>query len=129
MNDITKQYFLDAPLPLVYEKWLSNETIVPPAVEMAVTPKVGGNYTLVCLLGESKWTMFGEFLEVVPCEKLKYTWEWNGDGEISVVTVNFSQEQNQTKIDILHTDLPNEDSQARHSAGWDSYIEGFKKHL
>ncbi len=129
MEDIKKTYVVNAPLKLVYDKWISNDTVIPPAIKMDITPQVGGKYILISNLGDDAMTMAGVFKEVLPYEKLVYTWEWNNDGNESLVTVSFVDEHNKTRIELKHVGLNDRDSLLAHSEGWDSYISGFKELL
>lgn len=128
MPDIQKCYLLGYSVSDVYAAWVSDKTVIPPATKMRVEPTVGGKYTIICQMGEAEWVMDGTFEVVVPNEKLVYKWEWNKDGAVSRVTVLFSEAENGTRIELTHTDLADEALDA-HDTGWDSYIEGFEKHL
>ena len=129
MLEIQKTYQINAPVKTVYEKWVSDTTVIPPAVRMEITPEVGGRYLLVSKFGEIESTMEGYFKEVIPLKKIVYTWEWNKDGNESLVTVNFQEEGSGTKIELKHTGLKDRESADAHSQGWDSYIAGFQKLL
>lgn len=129
MADILKSYILKAPLQIVYEKWIANETIIPPAIKIDITPETGGKYILISQFGEDKWVMEGIFKEVIPYKKLVYTWEWNQDGKVTQVTVNFSEKEKTTHIDINHQGFEDEQSLAMHATGWDSYLASFENLL
>ena len=91
MEDIKKTYVVNAPLNQIYDKWVSNDTVIPPAIKMDITPQVGGKYILISKLGDDTMTMVGVFKEVLPYERLEYTWEWNNDGNEFFVTVFFKK--------------------------------------
>jgi uncharacterized protein YndB with AHSA1/START domain len=126
MEEIKKAYFVNAPLKQVYDKWISNDTVIPPAIKMDITPQVGGKYILISKLGDKETTMTGVFKEVLPYKKLVYTWEWDKDGNESLVMVSFIEEQNKTRIELEHVGLKDRESLSAHSDGWDSYISGLK---
>jgi|TARA_B110000438_G_C15692297_1_gene597320 uncharacterized protein YndB with AHSA1/START domain len=75
MPDITKTYHFTQAIDKVYMAWVSDKTVIPPAAEMRVEPKVGGEYTIICKMGESDWVMKGIFSEVIPEQRLVYSWE------------------------------------------------------
>ncbi len=133
MEDIKKTYVVNAPLNQVYDKWVSNDTVIPPAIKMDITPEVGGKYILISKLGDDETTMVGVFKEVLPYKKLVYTWEWNKDGNESLVTVSFIDEQNKTRIELKHAGLKDMDYLLAHSEGWDIVIlvvsGHFSRHL
>ena len=71
----------------------------------------------------------GEFLVVEPNRQVVYTWEWNGDGEVSEIDVRFEASGDGTRISLTHYGFTKEESVTNHDSGWDSYIEGFTNHL
>lgn len=125
-HTITKAYLIEAAVSEVYEKWLSNDTVIPPATKMNIDPVIGGEYVLVANLDDMEMTMTGIFQEIIVNKKLVYTWEWNKDGNISVITVIFSVDGNAARVELTHEGFQDEDTANKHSEGWDSYIEGFK---
>ncbi len=129
MSEIRKQYLINSSIEHVYQSWISNETIVPPAIKMDITPVVGGQYILISNFGMGELTMTGTFKEIIPNKKLVYTWEWNNDGNETLVTVLFSEANETTRLDISHSGFTDPQSLAMHDMGWDSYIDGFKKLL
>ncbi len=47
----------------------------------------------------------GEFLRVEPNARVTYTWEWNGDGEVSTIDVVFTRTDGGTHIALTHEGL------------------------
>ncbi len=127
--EITKRYELPFPLETVYAAWVSSDTVIPPATGMDVLPEVGGHYRLLMDMPDFKGMNEGKFLRVEPNQRVTYTWEWNGDGEVSTIDVRFSQSGDGTRIDLLHNGFTREESVTNHDSGWDSYIEGFTGYL
>lgn len=126
MLDFEKSYELPMPLARVYEAWVSEATVIPPASRMRVEPKPGGVYRLEM---QEDLAMEGRFLEVEPGARLVYTWQWTGDDESTEVAVNFRAVGDATQVTISHTGFVTEVSLANHAQGWDSYIEGLIAHL
>lgn len=122
--DIDKTYLLPFPVELVYSCWTSSKTVIPPATRMDIDPVVGGHYRLFMEMPDAKMSNEGRFLEVVSDQLLKYTWEWNGDGEVTEITVRFNARENGTEIHILHTGFATKESAVMHDSGWDSYVDG-----
>ena len=96
---------------------------------MDIDPSVGGHILLFIESPEFNAQMDGVFREVVPCETLRYSWEWNGDGEITEVTVSFRSQGDATQILVEHTGFLKEESRQMHDEGWDSYISGLTDFL
>ena len=92
---------------------------------MDIDPVAGGHYRLFMESAEYTGQNEGEFLLVEPERRIRYTWEWNGDGEVSEIDVTFSEAPTGTEISIAHTGFQSEESRDNHSSGWDSYVRGF----
>jgi uncharacterized protein YndB with AHSA1/START domain len=129
MMKIEKNYDLPFSLERVYSAWVSSDTVIPPATRMDILPEVGGHYRLFMATLDFQSKNEGEFLRVEPNARVTYTWEWNGDGEVSTIDVVFTRTDGGTHIALTHEGLQTAESVANHDAGWDSYIEGFKTHL
>lgn len=127
--EIRKTYELSHPLAKVYEAWISSETVIAPATGMDIDPKVGGHYRLIMDTPDFKTGNDGVFHLLAPDERVVYTWQWQGDDEVTVIDVRFEETDKGTRIQLLHSGFQSEDSRNRHDSGWDSYIEGFRTFL
>ena len=80
--------------------------------------KVGGSYTIKMHAGNGDiYTHVGEYKEIVPNEKLVFT--WNSDFvQNTVVTVTFSETDAGTEITITHDLMPSEEMAENHRKGW-----------
>lgn len=77
-------------------------------------------------------SIFGENIEVVPYKKLVQNWysheerKWE---KPSIVTFNLSEEKDGVKLELIHEDVPDENSKDI-SDGWkDYYLGPLKKYL
>lgn len=127
--DIEKHYELPYPPAQVYAAWVSSETVIPPATAMDINPVAGGHYRLIAEMPGYVGKNEGQFLIVEAERHIRYTWEWNGDGEVSEIDVTFSSTAKGTRIDLRHTGFTKQESADSHDSGWDSYIEGFTEFL
>ena len=127
--EITKTYELPFPVEVVYQAWVSSDTVIPPATSMDVLPEVGGHYRLLMEMPDFTGKNEGEFLAVDPNQRVVYTWEWNGDGEVSTIDVTFTASDSGTLVELKHTGFNKQESVDNHDSGWDSYIQGFTAHL
>jgi len=130
---IIKTYELPFSREKVYANWLSSKTIIAPATSMDILPQVGGHYRLIMSTPEFVSKNEGVFLIVEPISHVRYTWEWNHDGEVTEIDVKFSSSGLGTVIIIEHSGFTKQQSVDMHEHGWDSYIEGLihflsKKH-
>ncbi|MEX0317146.1 MAG: SRPBCC domain-containing protein [Ruegeria sp.] len=127
--NIDKEYELPFPVSEVFTAWVSSETIIPPASRMNIEPVPGGCYELFMDGPDGGASNRGRFHLVQPNERLVYTWEWNGDGEVTVIDVTFQSDGPQTRLRLSHRGFLSEDSAKMHDAGWDSYIQGLTDHI
>lgn len=123
--EIHVNYKVPFALSDVYAAWVSSETVIAPATAMDINPVVGGHYRLIMETKEFTGRNEGKFSVVEPERRVVYTWEWNGDGEVTEIDVTFSKIPEGTAIAIVHTGFQNQQSVDNHQSGWDSYIEGF----
>ncbi|MEM1435542.1 MAG: SRPBCC domain-containing protein [Pseudomonadota bacterium] len=123
---IEKCYQLPYPPERVYAAWVSSDTVIPPATAMDIDPRVGGHYRLIIEGPEFSARNEGRFSAVTPGKHLAYSWEWNGDGECSMIDVTFhaANDGSSTRIELRHSGFTQAESQAMHDSGWDAYIEG-----
>lgn len=126
---IEKVYQLPFPPDRVFAAWVSSETVIPPATAMDIDPVVGGHYRLIMKTEDFEGRNEGKFLEVENGTHLRYTWEWNGDGEISEIDVRFSESETGTQVELRHSKFLKQESVDNHSSGWDSYMTGFAEFL
>lgn len=129
MKTITKEWDLPFPPEQVYAAWVSSDTVIPPATRMDILPEVDGHYRLFMEMPDFSGKNEGRFLVVEPNKRVQYTWEWNDDGEVSTIDVQFSKTPDGTHISLSHSGFTKEQSVTDHDSGWDAYIEGFTKFL
>jgi uncharacterized protein YndB with AHSA1/START domain len=79
--------------------------------------KVGGTYQVPTKDGEIK----GEFLEIIPNQKITISWLAGCGGPItgSKVTFNFNKKEKGSSIELLHDGLSSEKLQTAHRQGWE----------
>ncbi len=93
-------------------------------------PRVGGRYTIQMIVPNDEYNVSGVYREVVPNEKLVFTWAWKStpDRE-SLVTLTFKDDNGGTLMTLLHEQFFDADARDRHNAGWTSTMEKLKKYL
>lgn len=122
---IEARYQLPFPTPLVYSAWISPSTVIAPATAMDINPVVGGHYRLLIDTPEFKSRAEGTFSDLQTNRHVRYTWEWDNNGEVTEIDVRFSPSaDNTTQIDLVHSGFISAESHDMHRAGWDSYMEG-----
>jgi uncharacterized protein YndB with AHSA1/START domain len=90
--------------------------------------RVGGKIRAEAVNQEGKkHRLLAVFKEIVPEEKLVYSWRWEEgmpDGGESLVTVLFRQlgESNFTEVTLTHERFPNSEVRDRHNQGWNGCL-------
>jgi uncharacterized protein YndB with AHSA1/START domain len=111
----------------VYSAWTEPEKVKrwfgPGDVEIVLAEfdtRVGGRYRIVGRSPDGEeHDVSGVFREVIPGEKLVYTWAWRSTPERqSLVTVEFRREGEGTLLTLRHEDFFDEPARDRHNAGW-----------
>lgn len=92
--------------------------------EADLDPRPGGVYRV---LVAGQFPAVGEFVEVVAHERIVYTWGWDtednpvGPGSTRVEWT-LIREGDKTRVQIRHSELPDDDAVAMHTHGWDHYL-------
>lgn len=89
-----------------------------------IDPRPGGIYR-VLVGGEHQSA--GAYLEVVPHEKVSFTFGWEQEGNpitpgSSTVEITLHPEGDKTRVRLVHRGIP-EDAVSDHTHGWDHYLE------
>ena len=131
--------FINAPRARVFEAWTDpaqlKQWFGPEWVrtrEIMAEGRVGGKFRwdLITCDGVEK-TIAGEYREIVPDERIVFTWK-HCDDEVwknctSVVTVEFSDCNRGTELRLKHEQLPTEESRDDHERGWTSVLDRLEK--
>ena len=85
--------------------------------DLKVDFRVGGKYFLNFL---GNGTNSGEFLEIIPNQKIVFSWSQNFNGEPdTIVTVDIKpQGDHQTNLTITHTGFRDQENMKKHEGGW-----------
>lgn len=123
MKTIKKTYLIAAPGSKVWQALVTPKIIdrwgAGPAT---MDDRVGTKFSL--------WggDIHGTNTKVVTNKKLVQDW-FGGDWEKpSKVTIEFTDEKGKTRVDLIHTDLPEEEVKS-FASGWDDYYFGPLKDL
>jgi uncharacterized protein YndB with AHSA1/START domain len=92
--------------------------------EAELDPRPGGVYR-VLVQGEHR--AGGEFVEVVPHERVVFTFGWDQEGNpitpgSSTVAITLHAENGKTRVRLEHRDLP-ADAVGDHTTGWTYYLD------
>jgi uncharacterized protein YndB with AHSA1/START domain len=70
----------------------------------------------------------GSYVEVDSPRRVVFTWGWESEESLtkpgsSTVEVTLEPVEEQTRVRLVHRDLPSDESRARHRHGWEHYTE------
>jgi uncharacterized protein YndB with AHSA1/START domain len=111
---IVFRYFVE---PMRMQRWMG--------VLVEAEARPGGLYR-VDVTGEA--IARGEFVEVVPHERVVWTWGWEGDEHgvppgSTTVEVTLTPDGDGTVVRLRHSGLPDADAADQHRAGWTHYLD------
>ena len=85
--------------------------------------KVGGSYSIENLLSNGdSLVIFGVYEQIVPNQKLIYTWNI-GESRAERVTVLFAEHLKGTEVTVIHQRISDVESQQRHALGWQGCLD------
>jgi uncharacterized protein YndB with AHSA1/START domain len=129
---------LNAAPAKVFSAWTDPEKIKrwfgPGAVQCtraSFDPRVGGRFEIAATSPDGKnHNVGGVVREVVPNEKLVYTWAWKSTPEQeSLVTVLFKPDGDGTLLTLTHEQFSDADARDRHQNGWNGALDKLEKFL
>ena len=94
--------------------------------------RVGGRYHVIMRKpgADEDHDVSGVYREVVPNEKLVFTWAWKSTREReSLVTVTFKPDGTGTLMTLLHEHFFDEDARDRHQGGWNGAMVKLEQYL
>jgi uncharacterized protein YndB with AHSA1/START domain len=131
-----------APPERVFDAWTSPAVLrdwwaASPdweGAEAEVDLRPGGAYRLSMrdTASGAVHTVTGEYREVVPPERLAYTWTWHGDppemrgSEGSLVVVEFVADGDGTLVLITHSGFAGERIRDLHEGGWTACLDNLE---
>jgi uncharacterized protein YndB with AHSA1/START domain/DNA-binding HxlR family transcriptional regulator len=117
---------IKAPMKSVYNAWLdptmlakfmiAGEGMTVPRAE--TDAREGGRFSIIMAAGDQELPHSGEYQKLEPFSKIKFTWESPFSVEGSTVTLNFTEVDEGTYIELVHVKFLDEESRNNHELGW-----------
>lgn len=134
-SELVLERTFNAPVALVWKAWTQAEHLMAwwgpkhhPATEMRMDLTVGGTWR-ACLRsvedGRLLW-MNGIIREIVPHERLVFTFQWEEEGERgleTVVSVAFTEEYGATRMVFRQVPFRSVTERDGHTEGWSSCFD------
>jgi len=88
--------------------------------EASLDVQVGGSYRIVMMSPEGEpHSPGGVYEEIVPNEKLVFSWKWAGSELVTRVTVELrASGADQTELTLTHEGFPDQETREAHDKGW-----------
>jgi uncharacterized protein YndB with AHSA1/START domain len=130
--ELTLSKVVRAPREKVFEAWTSpdwvkrwygmtDEWTVPVA---EIDLRVGGSYRIVMEAPDMPpLDEFGEFLEVVPNERLVYTMASGAWSDITQITVEFREHPDGCEVHLTDAGYSTADLRDQHANGWPGWLD------
>ncbi len=86
--------------------------------------RVGGSYRIVMQNKDGEtYSRSGVYEEVVPNEKLVFSWKWADSEIVTRVTIEFiALSDAETELTVTHDGFPESDMRDRHNEGWEGCL-------
>jgi uncharacterized protein YndB with AHSA1/START domain len=125
MAELVREVLIDARPETVFEYLtVPSRHVEWQGVEAELDPRPGGIFRV--LVGGNHYAA-GEFVEVIPNEKVVITFGWDEPGHpipagSTIVEYTLHPEGDKTRLRLVHRNLP-DDAVVQHTHGWDHYLE------
>jgi uncharacterized protein YndB with AHSA1/START domain len=121
----------------VFDAWTDPATLqqfmVPNTTRRArvkADVRVGGEFEIVMEHDDKETDHHGKYIEIDRPRKLVFTWRSiNTGGRDTLVTLYFTPDGEDTRILLVHEQLPDEKAKTGHTGGWSSVLDHLTEHL
>jgi uncharacterized protein YndB with AHSA1/START domain len=133
---LTLKRRLNAPAEKVYAAWTDPEKIVKwfgpdsgPVTKAEIDLRVGGSYNIGFHTQDGEYHQVGGvYREVVPNERLVFTWAWHTTKEReSLVTITVKPDGAGSMLTLLHEKFFDEAARDGHKRGWSGSLDKLEK--
>ena len=124
MAELVREIMIDATPETIWPFLVDPEKHVEWLGTVAdIDPRPGGVYRV---LVQGRHQSAGEYVEVVPLERVVFTFGWEEEGNpirpgSSTIEISLHPEGEKTLVRLAHRGLP-EDAVSDHTHGWDHYL-------
>jgi uncharacterized protein YndB with AHSA1/START domain len=126
-----------APPEKVYSAWTDPQKLTQwmgpigtKTVQAESDVRVGGCYSIKMIMPNDEHNVGGVYREIVPNEKLSFTWTWKSTPERqSLVTVTFKSDGSGTIMTLLHEQFFDDKARDDHNNGWLGTMDKLEKYL
>ena len=135
---------LDAPPERIFAAWTDPEVLRRwwaaqadwTCADASTDVRVGGHYRLSMRDSDGVIrSVAGEYIEVEPPRRLKYSWAWDAHGQsealgsVTVVTVEFVAEGSRTRVILEQRGFATGPDRDSHDEGWRGCIDNLERRV
>ncbi len=126
MAELEREILIDARPETIWPFLTDPEQLARwQGVDAEIDPRPGGIHRVA--LGGGRHQAAGEYVEVVPMERVVYTFGWDEPGHpippgSTTVSISLEPDGDKTLVRLVHSGLP-EDAIADHTGGWSHYLD------
>ena len=104
--------------------WFGPASVEAGSVKADIDLRVGGHYRISFNANGQYNQVGGVYREVVPNERLKFTWAWHSTPEReSLVTVQLKPDPTGTLLTFHHEQFSDETARDNHKRGWSTFFD------
>jgi uncharacterized protein YndB with AHSA1/START domain len=109
------------------KRWFAPGDMTVP--EATAEFREGGAYRIVMQDNEGgQHIVGGTYLEIIPNEKLTFSWQWEGSPTTSKVSIVFkSISENSSGLVLVHAEFADQESCDKHAQGWRGCLANLQK--
>jgi uncharacterized protein YndB with AHSA1/START domain len=125
MAELVREIVIDATPETIWPFLSEPDKLVQwHGTEAEIDPRPGGVYRVLVM---GQYPTAGEYVEVVPREKVVFTFGWEHEGNpvqpgSTTIEITLQPEGDKTRVRLVHRGLP-EEAVADHTHGWDHYLD------
>jgi uncharacterized protein YndB with AHSA1/START domain len=125
MHELVREILIDAEPETIFPFLVDAEKHVEwCGTECELDPRPGGVYKALI---QGQHQAVGEYVEVVPNERVVYTFGWDQEGNpitpgSTRIEITLHPEGGKTLVRLRHSGLPDAAAVTDHTQGWDHYL-------
>lgn len=100
------------------KEWFCPEGGTVDEVEVDLTG--GGRLRVAMRIPDGVHVAYGVYREIDPPRRLAFTWQWEGQEEETLVTIDLRERGDGTEVVLTHQRFATEESRDGHEHGWTS---------
>ncbi len=136
MSELSMTRLFDAPVERVFDAWLNKSWGAwagPPGFRgevLTLEPKVGGRYRIAMFRPDGGSSVVGGvYREIDRPRRLVMSWQWEGDPNDTLITLDFRAVGDKTQISLKHEGFATADGRDNHQSGWVATLDKLAAHL